>query len=234
MRATKLILAVVTTGAFAGLVNANRAIADEQSIFNPFPNDSVFVNVGEAFDRDANPLGAWAVFYNSRTAECAAKKLDPGHEGWAVFGGNGDDIMIIVGGSGQGPVNLCNDWTMTSFDYSRGFVDIRAGDGRDVIFCGSGDSWCFGDGGNDVIFNYSAVGRNIGGPGDDAVHGTSAVATDWLEGNAGIDCLDDPGDLHSLFDCGVAPDRPDLPNHDFFVPPGSGAIGCDIQVMSCS
>ena len=221
MSRTRLILALTLTVNAASFASASTAKAFKSEL-NPWFNDPVTANIGETF------LGATVSWFNRRTQECVNIPLDLDSDNYLIQGGNAVDIMIIVGGVGQGPIGVCEGVTMTALNYRGRIVDIFGGNGADVIFCGAGTSRCVGGTGNDVIRGYSAEGSISGDEGDDRMFGNSAITLEYIFGNNGDDCLSDPGNEHSLFDCG---------NHiagDSYVFPATDAeFTCEAQVPSC-
>jgi Ca2+-binding RTX toxin-like protein len=105
-------------------------------------------------------------------------------------------------------------------------LDVSTRQGNDRISCGKELSNCDGAQGDDLLFAASPIGTIRGGSGKDKLVGHPVFGTgDRLSGGSGNDCLNDPGNDHSLFDCGSGT--------DLFVTPASGAIDCETPVNSC-
>lgn len=66
--------------------------------------------------------------------------------------------------------------------------DIRSGDGRDIVFGGSGNDYLRGEGGGDALFGEAGNDYLYAGDGDDVING--GVGNDNLEGNDGNDILE--------------------------------------------
>jgi Ca2+-binding RTX toxin-like protein len=223
MRRTKLLLAMMTMTA-VGLASATRAEA-AITVDNPFGSQRVFVIVGHT------SVGPIVGFQSFATGECIVYSLGNGaglNNDYTIRGSSGDDGMIVFGGFGGGGSGGYCGFTVSALLYNGHFLDIRAGSGNDAIHCGAGDSHCHGDGGNDGIQSYSGVGAIFGDSGRDNLTGLSAITTDSLSGGSGDDCLADPGNAHSRFDCGTQ----DV--HDFYVSPASGRVSCEVAVSRCS
>jgi hypothetical protein len=171
---------------------------------------------------------AKAVFLNRTTSACAFSTLGTSSgltNNFEIIGGGDMDFLIVAGGLGT-RFDVCGT-SVTSLSYNGHFLDVNGNGGNDFVFPGTGDSFGLGGEGNDTLQQFSPIGQLVGGNGDDRVFGTSGVTTDRLFGQGGDDCLDDPGNAHSTFDCGTQN------FHDFFVSPASGALSCEVVVSGC-
>lgn len=88
--------------------------------------------------------------------------------------GDGDDVMALNAGSGEGVPR-------------RFTTDLRGGAGADVIRGGLGDDRIFGQQGRDVVAGWSGNDFLSGGPGADGVIGFAG--NDTLLGDGGRDAL---------------------------------------------
>jgi hypothetical protein len=168
----------------------------------------------------------WAIFFNQSTGQCDNRKL--GNEvglitNYFIQGNSGNDFLIVVGGLGT-RFDVCG-LSLTTLNFNGHFLDVQGLGGDDFVFNGLDDSFGWGGENNDTVQTFSAIGRALGGNGNDRVFGTSSVSTDRLFGEAGFDCLSDPGNAHEIFNCGS--------EADFYVSPASGKISCDFSVSSC-
>lgn len=130
----------------------------------------------------------------------------------AIYGGDGDDTMIIAldtmklptrlsGGAGNDTlIGGAGDDYLTGGD---GDDSIVGGLGNDSLFGGSGNDTMDGGSGDDALVGGKGAELLIGGPGNDALYGQTG--NDTLAGGLGKDTLDG-GDGHDLLDGGYDED----------------------------
>jgi len=103
-----------------------------------------------------------------------------------VIGTSGDDfILITVGQNVDGARGAAGDDTITNFNVSGFRLDLRGGDGDDVVNAGNGGAILAGGDGDDVLVGAVADNVLTGGDGNDTISG--GVAGDTMEGNSGDD-----------------------------------------------
>ncbi|MFO0936356.1 MAG: calcium-binding protein [Gemmataceae bacterium] len=100
-----------------------------------------------------------------------------------IFGGEGDDIIVALGGVKLIDGGGGND-TITAGQFD---CVIHGGDGNDNIVSGPGNNVIYGDNGDDVILGGVGNDHIYGGDGDDQLYGNDG--DDWLDGGTGTDQL---------------------------------------------
>jgi hypothetical protein len=148
------------------------------------------------------------VFKNESSEECLIHQFD-GDRGltddYFLETRGGIDQVAVVGGLFDQTTFCAVD--LTPLIYNNRKFDFYLGAGNDVMESGRGEGWCHGEAGGDKLESFAAFGRMLGGDGPDIIGGISALATDWLQGDDGDDCLHDSGNNTLLFDCGPGTDR---------------------------
>jgi Ca2+-binding RTX toxin-like protein len=203
------------------------AEARAATISSPFGSAPVSAVIGMASSGGSTlPRVMWQ---NNNTGACSSTALGSSGAGlddnYLIVGGSGDDTMLIVGGV-LNNIGFCG-FSVSSLAYNGHFLDISGSGGSDVLYSGTGDTWSSGNDGNDFIYGYTPIGLLLGGAGQDAVLGSSAIATDSLFGDSGDDCLKDPGNAHSSFDCGTQ----DV--HDYYWSGNTPGPTCEVAVSGC-
>jgi hypothetical protein len=219
MSKTKLLtgaLGIVAAYALAGVGQAH-AFTSVNSPFGPNVTN-VYVGmtggVAKAVFRQSN--GACSFFTLGNSSGLT--------DDFQINTNSANDFLIVVGGLGT-RFDVCGT-SVFPILYNGHFLDVNGSGGDDLVFNGTGDSFALGSDGNDTVETFSPIGRAVGQNGADRVFGTSAVTTDWLEGDADSDCLQDFGNSATTFDCGAS-------THDFFVFPNTPTAGCEVQVSGC-
>jgi Ca2+-binding RTX toxin-like protein len=215
MGKAKLAMLATTSVVMLAVVTEANAL----TVANPFGNDPIIAVVGHNLS-----VGPVICYNNRRTFQQRAFSLGTLaglNDNYNIQGGSDNDDIKVVSELSQFECGF----TLEPLVYNGFRLDVNGLDGADIVRCGSGRSACFGNGGNDTMFAFSPTDRVNGGSNNDKVVGTSAVTTDRLEGDSGNDCLTDPGNQHSVFNCGSGTDK--------FVAPASGRVGCETQVSSC-
>lgn len=203
-------------------------------IDNPYGNSATIIVIATRTNHDG-PVYPMAVFQRQSDGECTHFQLGTAqglNQEYLINSGNGNDIITEPKSAGSisctntGFGTIWGTIPVSPLLYNGNVLDVDARGGDDTIACLNGDTYCWGGDQNDVMLNYSAIGRLHGGDGNDRLLGSSAISSDWLQGDEHNDCLDDPGDSHSKFDCGNGSDS-------YISPGGTGRISCEAAVSSC-
>jgi Ca2+-binding RTX toxin-like protein len=215
----RLLTAMMTT-ALAGLAVARQAQA-AFPVDTPYGSQAVSVLIGT--DPRFGPIVCYQSHANGSIFTVYSLGTTAGlDQDYVVRAASGADFIQIFS---SGTSTQCGGYQFDPLKYNGKRLDVKGSGGNDTIICGAGRSDCFGDTGKDTMQNFSPVGRLIGGASNDRLSGSSSITTDRLSGGTGTDCLDDPGNRHTEFDCGA--------DADFFVSPASGAISCETPVTTC-
>jgi Ca2+-binding RTX toxin-like protein len=229
MRRKALTFTALMVASVASLAVSKQAHAE--LVASPYGNQRVFVKVG--YDSRFGPIVCFLPTDNPSTSTVyLLGNLNGLNQDYMIAARGGNDTLLTVSRSGQA-LPGCNPPNQGPYFFEplvygvnpangqSWRLDMRGSSGKDTIVCGGGKSDCFGDTGDDDMQGFSGIGALNGNSGKDSLAGSSAITTDRLSGGPDNDCLEDPGDRHTRFDCGDGADT--------YVPPGSGRVSCETK-----
>jgi Ca2+-binding RTX toxin-like protein len=172
----------------------------------------VFIGMAVWGGQSSRPTLCWAE--SNGTEHMVALRSDSGNgpmnQDVLVYALGGNDTVEFAPSNSVWPPTSCDcnsEGTWNKLIYDGHFLDVLMGDGADLVNGprDSGDSYCYGDGGDDQLYSWSSIGRLYGGSGADALVMAASGSTIQLWGNDGNDCLQ-AGDSYQTLDCGSGTD----------------------------